>query len=462
MAAWSSALIDMQLQVGASPDFPSVMNTILASGLRLTPSADGGVIGLVHGNELEISEAIGTMWPHRSLRLPIQGTLSAHCIRTGEPVRFGDARSDPRISSDHFARFQARSGVIVPIPFADRSVGVLGFHSRLPDAFSEFDVLSAQILVGPLAIGYSAASRKVVEDRLTTESRRFAATFEQAAVGIAHVAPDGQFLLINDRFCEIAGHPREALLTHGFQQITHPEDLEVDLHHVEDLLAGGKKTYSMEKRYIRDNGKTVWVNLTVSLVRDSVGQPEFFVAVIEDISDRKQAEVDARHDPLTGLLNRRGMERRIDLGLCDRRGVELPLAVVYADLDGFKAINDEHGHAEGDRMLIAIAKELNQVLRTNDTLARIGGDEFVVLMPSTDAQAAEHAIARMVAAVEDCGSNNACKLSMSAGAVIVEVGCSWDAAEVIGRADRLMYKAKFARSQRAEIETISVDAVAKD
>ena len=115
----------------------------------------------------------------------------------------------------------------------------------------------------------------------------FAATFEQAAVGMAHVAPDGSFLAVNDTLCRILGRPRDALMALSFQDITHPDDLRADLAQVEALLTGGITTYSMEKRYVLPGGGTVWANLTVSLVRDLDGMPDYFISVVEDISARK-------------------------------------------------------------------------------------------------------------------------------------------------------------------------------
>jgi PAS domain S-box-containing protein len=129
------------------------------------------------------------------------------------------------------------------------------------------------------------------EGRLLESEGRFRATFEQAAVGMAHVGVDGGWLRVNDRLCDIVGYPREELLGLRFQDITHPEDLETDLGYLRRLLAGEVETYSTEKRYIRKEGSIVWINLTVSSVRDEVsGKPAYFITVVEDISQRKRAE----------------------------------------------------------------------------------------------------------------------------------------------------------------------------
>ncbi len=119
---------------------------------------------------------------------------------------------------------------------------------------------------------------------------RFRATFEQAAVGIAHVSLNGGFLRINRQFCEIAGYSHEELSGLTFQDITYPDDLEADLDQMQSLLDGKENTYSMEKRYLRKGGQQVWINLTVSILRDDTGRPMYFVSVIEDITPRKRAE----------------------------------------------------------------------------------------------------------------------------------------------------------------------------
>ena len=119
---------------------------------------------------------------------------------------------------------------------------------------------------------------------------RFGATFEQAAVGVAHVSPDGKFLRLNQKFCDIVGYSQEEMLALTFQDITHSDDLDVDLEYVRQVLAREIENYSMDKRYLRKDGSIVWVSLTVSLVFDKEGNPKYFVSVIQDISERKKAE----------------------------------------------------------------------------------------------------------------------------------------------------------------------------
>lgn len=129
-----------------------------------------------------------------------------------------------------------------------------------------------------------------VADALELSRQQFRATFEQAAVGIAHVAPDGRWLNVNRRLCEIVGYSKQELLQISFQDITHPDDLDSDLDSVRRLLAGEITTYSMEKRYSRSDASLVWVELTVSLVRDDAEVPKYFISVVRDVSARKAAE----------------------------------------------------------------------------------------------------------------------------------------------------------------------------
>ncbi|WP_439627054.1 PAS domain S-box protein [Gemmata sp.] len=111
---------------------------------------------------------------------------------------------------------------------------------------------------------------------------------------MAHVRPDGRWLRVNRKLCDILGYGHDELLGLTFQDITHPADLAADLAHVERLLAGDIPTYAMEKRYVRKDRSPVWVNLTVSLARTPRGRPDYFISVVEDISPRKDAEEQAR------------------------------------------------------------------------------------------------------------------------------------------------------------------------
>lgn len=129
-----------------------------------------------------------------------------------------------------------------------------------------------------------------LEQALRESEELYRSTFDLAAVGVAHVSPDGRWLRVNNKFCEIVGYSEDELLKMTFKQITHPQDVGEDLAQAERLRAGTSETYSTEKRYIHRDGSPVWVNLTVSPVRGQVHELRHFITVIEDITERKRIE----------------------------------------------------------------------------------------------------------------------------------------------------------------------------
>jgi PAS domain S-box-containing protein len=137
---------------------------------------------------------------------------------------------------------------------------------------------------------FDITDQKRAEEEIREREERFRATFEQAAVGIAHVSPDGRWLRVNQRLCDILGYTREELLEKTFQDVTHPDDLEADRDQTRRLLAGEIDTFSLEKRYVEKDGSIAWCALTVSLVCEPSGEPDYFISAIEDIADRKRAE----------------------------------------------------------------------------------------------------------------------------------------------------------------------------
>jgi PAS domain S-box-containing protein len=130
-----------------------------------------------------------------------------------------------------------------------------------------------------------------LERALRENEELYRTTFELAGVGVAHVSPDGRWMRVNQKLCDILGYSESELLKLGFQEITHPEDLRADLAAVKELATGEGDKYSIEKRYIRKDKSIFWANLTVSAVRDGSGKLKHFISVVEDIHERRIAEV---------------------------------------------------------------------------------------------------------------------------------------------------------------------------
>lgn len=157
-----------------------------------------------------------------------------------------------------------------------------------------------------LAFSHDITDRKQQEAALLASEERFRATFDNAAVGIALLTPEGRWARVNDAICRITGYPREELLTKTFAQITHPDDVDADWSQASRLLAGEIPFYAMEKRYVQKGGAVVWINLTVSLTCDQGGAPLNFVSVVEDITERKRIEASLREvEQMLRLADRR-------------------------------------------------------------------------------------------------------------------------------------------------------------
>ena len=445
-----------------------------------------------------------------------------------------------------------------------------------------------------VAVARDISQRKQAEAELKDSEERFRATFQQAAVGIAHLATDGRWLRVNEKLSAIVGYSREELLRLDFQSITHSDDLSKELDSMRQILDGEIDSYTMEKRYLRQDGGTAWAGVTVSLVRTQAGQPKYFIAVIEDISARKQTEESLRlaqraleasgngivitdcrqadnpivyvnpaferitgysaaealgrncrflhgeerdqagthalseavrdsreakvvvrnfrkdgrpfwnelliapvraedgtithfvgvqnditeqkraeknllhmatHDALTGLPNRSLLQDRIGqaIGYADR--MRRGMAVLFIDIDRFKNINDSLGHAMGDALIVTLAQRLRGAVRMVDTVARVGGDEFVVILTDISRESdITQIIPNLLAAITQPVRVDSHELSVTAS-----IGISLyprdgkDVMSLLKNADTAMYRAKDAGRNgfRFYTQEMNADAVGR-
>jgi diguanylate cyclase (GGDEF)-like protein/PAS domain S-box-containing protein len=292
--------------------------------------------------------------------------------------------------------------------------------------------------------------RKQAELALIESESRFRSIFEQAAIGVALIESNtGRFVRINQCYCDMLGYTQEEMLDNKtFQEITHPDDLEEDLKNMERLLNGEIKEFSMEKRYYLKNGKIFWGNLTVSPTWQDGEEPQFHIAVVEDITERKQADellsYQASHDNLTGLVNRREFERRTNFLLSKLQHSHKEHALCFMDLDQFKVVNDTCGHTAGDELLRQLSTVLNNTVRHNDTLARLGGDEFGVLMENCTMEHAQRVATSLLVAIQEyqfSWEEHSFKIGVSIGLVPIKHD-STDLTELLKQADAACYLAK--------------------
>lgn len=301
-----------------------------------------------------------------------------------------------------------------------------------------------------VVVSRDVTARKQAEEALLESEQRFRAIFENAAVGIARISLAGRFLQINEIFGRIIGYSREEVLSQplGFQQITFPEDREFSQSWLKKLLDGERGSYTIEKRYLRKDGEVVWVNLSVSLVKSIAGEPLYFIGAVQDITGRKTMEEQLRHlsnfDILTDLPNRALLGDRIQQALAAAKRDRTRLAMMYVDLDEFKPVNDRLGHNTGDLLLREAAKRMQGCVRASDTVARIGGDEFVVLLPSIesdqDATVVAEKILHSLCQPFDLGGHRI-RISSSIGIAVYPENGS-EEKTLLNHADAAMYHAK--------------------
>jgi diguanylate cyclase (GGDEF)-like protein/PAS domain S-box-containing protein len=291
-----------------------------------------------------------------------------------------------------------------------------------------------------------AARAQEIERGLREVRERFESAFDNAPIGMALVAMDGRWLQVNDALCRITGHTEEALKATTLRAMTHPDDVDLDEQSLRQLLAGQIPSYQVEKRYRHAWGHHVWVLMTVSIVRDQDRGPLYVVTQVQDISERKELarrlEYFVDHDFLTGLFNRRHFEQELERETDRVARYGAPGAVLVIDIDNFKDVNDTFGHKAGDDVLRGVAGLLRERLRQTDVVARIGGDEFAVLLTQTDADHAQSvadelvkALGRQMAVLADHSIHITASIGLTLFDGLTDI-------EVLAYADLAMYEAK--------------------
>jgi diguanylate cyclase (GGDEF)-like protein/PAS domain S-box-containing protein len=294
----------------------------------------------------------------------------------------------------------------------------------------------------------SARQALVHMSEMEESEERFRSAFNHAPIGIALIAPDGKLLQVNHALCQVVGYSESELLAMEFQNILHPDDLNLANAEVAQLLAGDGPAIPTEQRYLHKLGHEVWVLVSSSLVRDPRSHAPLLIFQIQDITDRRRAKQlahYANHDALTGLPNRAFFADRLSVALQQgHRRRDQSFALLFLDFDKFKQINDTLGHLTGDQLLVAIARRLEAATRQGDTVARLGGDEFTILLE--DVRSGEEAIALANRIQGELSvpfelEEHVVSMSASIGIALSDDGFSVPQ-DMLGAADSAMYQAK--------------------
>jgi diguanylate cyclase (GGDEF)-like protein/PAS domain S-box-containing protein len=304
--------------------------------------------------------------------------------------------------------------------------------------------------------GYRGCDIDITALKENEEQQRLAASvFSCADEGIMITEPDGTIIDVNHAFCRITGYSRDEVLGQNPRLLSSGRQ-DRDYYRAMWTSLINKGHWHNEIWNRRKNGEDYVQMQTISAVRDMHGQTQHYVALFHDITDIKQhqqqLEYIANYDALTNLPNRVLLADRLQQSMAHVQRHQQLLAVVFLDLDGFKDINDQYGHEIGDQLLIALSTRMTQALREIDTIARIGGDEFVaVLVDLDDINASEPMLTRLLDAAAGAVQFGDVSLQISASLGVTfypQAEGSIDADQLQRQADQAMYKAKQAGKNR--------------
>ena len=298
---------------------------------------------------------------------------------------------------------------------------------------------------------HDITERKQVEAKLREAETRYRSLVEQvpAAIYRQEIEHEGAISYISPQIESLTGYAPEEYADPTFWVRTmHPEDRQRVLAEDERTDRTGEP-FRVEFRMITREGRVIWLRDEAVLVRDAAGEPLYWQGVVSDITERKgleeRLEHQALHDSLTGLPNRSLFVDRLEQALRrTRRQSGRQVAVLFMDLDGFKVVNDSLGHGVGDQLLVAVAARLRNCLRPEDTLARFGGDEFVVLLEDVDGpEEPVRVVERILAALSEAFNLHGRELFVTVSVGVALGGARWKRSEDLLRdADTAMYEAK--------------------
>ncbi len=301
------------------------------------------------------------------------------------------------------------------------------------------------------------SERVRTQERLEDSEVRFRSAFYSAAIGMALVKKDHSISQVNQSLCNMLGYKQEELVGTLFKELTFLDDVSLSVDQHFKLVQGKLSHYQLEKRYIHKSGKIIWGLLNVSSVRDINNDFLYAIAQVQDITEAHnlsdELSYQASHDALTELVNRREFERRLARVLDHVEEERSEHAILYIDLDQFKIVNDTCGHTAGDELLHQIANIMEDKIRQRDTLARIGGDEFGVLMEHCNIKQAMRVANVIREAVEEfrfAWGDQAFSIGASIGVSPINMSIN-NITEILKQADAACYAAKESGRNRVHL-----------
>ncbi|ROP26968.1 sensor domain-containing protein [Pseudokineococcus lusitanus] len=305
-------------------------------------------------------------------------------------------------------------------------------------------------ITGYIGVATDVTERVLAEQRLADSEALFRLAFDTAPTAMLMVglvgADLGRVLRANDAGALLVGVPADALVGRTVMQHVHPGERGTARGRLRAVLAGRAAEARFEQRLVQADGTVRWGALTASVVRPGAGAP-YLLLLVEDVTERRAAEERlshlATHDGLTGLANRALLRERLEEAVAAAGRGEGAAGLLFVDLDGFKAVNDGHGHAAGDEVLRQVAARLEHVVAGQGTAARLGGDEFAVVVPSAGAAQLQVLAGLLLAEVRrPVRLPDGATTAVGASIGLRRTHGGVDAEELLGGADAAMYEAK--------------------
>jgi len=353
---------------------------------------------VAYGNDVDYLEHITVSADPDS---PFGHGAAGSAIRSDQPFWCQDYQSDPQCQSwlGRDPRFAWGGVAALPLHRSGRVIGAFVLYAEVSNAFDEAARELLSDMADDVSHGLDRFAIEAERAHLEADRKLAADVFDQSSEGITITDSERNIVLVNQAFCEITGYSKAEVLGRNPRILSSGrQDGEFYRTMWKSINETGRWQGELWNR--RKDGVEYPEWLSISRVIDGDGNVAHYIGTFSDISQRKAAEEHiqwlAHFDALTGLPNRILAAERThqSLAMVQRSGE--PLALMFLDLDHFKNVNDSHGHHIGDALLSALATRLNQHLREQDTVSRLGGDEFILVLPGTDASGAAQLAEKLI------------------------------------------------------------------